>query len=235
MYPRVARVHSGGIVLFSSSVLFKTTGLSENCCFIITAYTSSESTTKSRIFVAATGEYTALTRITKEKAQALIAPPIAQATAADPNRHNMHRALVTLRNTSSNVKHPIVQFNIVGDMSEIGEKRLDDLSFVFTTVETCKFGRPNCTEPFITVNLFSYDVDRNGNISNKRVIDSVTTPDINMIGHRFRIKFPGAIKNKVVDYKQFAISLGGKWNCSYKFVVDLEEPNNYFDAVAKAR
>ncbi|EDO06133.1 hypothetical protein BBOV_II001760 [Babesia bovis T2Bo] len=181
------------------------------------------------------GVYTPLRRISAADARALMTPTFKQATAEDPSGHLMNRTLVEWKYDYYKHIRPIIQFNLFGEFCEFSKKRMTDVSLVFTTVETCSVkGYYGCGDPTIVVSLEKFSVDRGQRMYNKVVVDSVKTPDINMIGHRFRIRFPNVIKEEKIDPKQFNVRIEGQYYCSYKFIVELEEPNSYFDAVPAA-
>ncbi|GIX64704.1 type III pantothenate kinase [Babesia caballi] len=184
--------------------------------------------------VASRATYTALKRLNSQETNKVHHPTEKQANSKHPSGHLLNSTLVEFRNTYNTLRKPVIQYNMVGEVDEIQRRLLRDLSLVFTTVDTCHVGRGYCTEPVVHINVEDIEIDKTGKIVKRKLLDTIKTPDINMTGHRFRVKFEGLLTRNDVNLKQIHVSIVGNRMCAYKFVVELEEPHSYGDTVPAA-
>ncbi|GBE61770.1 signal peptide-containing protein, putative [Babesia ovata] len=162
-------------------------------------------------------------------------PGVKQADKLDPSRHYMNRALVYCYPGAAKYAKPVIQFVMLGGVDDLQKKLFKDVSLIITRFMAVHDSHKRyCRNATVNVCIEKIVLDKYGKITSRKQIDCVMTPNMTTPGTRIRVTFSNVLQNPNVDYENFHVTINGQRNCTYGFVVELEEPNNYGDTVRKA-
>ncbi|KAK1938682.1 hypothetical protein X943_003394 [Babesia divergens] len=180
--------------------------------------------------VSAKGTFTLLRSIDRRAASDLSKATFAQANRDDPAAHRMNATFFEVNRRFNPHKLPIIKFVMMESIDDVQKRQLSDLSLIFTTVTGASMTYP-CRDPTVLVKVENIQIGSNQVIEKRIVVDSVKTASINTVGARFRVTFKDIFKHEHMDPSNFFVTVTAVGNCLFKFHVELEQPNNFGDAV----